>query len=172
MKKNKSGKFSGPARREGFTLIELLITVSIIALLSTFVFIAVSGSGSKARDAKRKAEVSDIGKVFVLSCYIPVAGPGIYDIGQLYPELIQKYPKISDYVAQVPHDPNGNNSSTLYMYSVNAAKKCAVYANLENNNEPVTLPGASQPGPGGGTGVLDAGATGWNGSSRYFQVAN
>lgn len=166
MGKNKTGKTGG------FTLIEILITVGIIALLSTFVFIAVSGSGSKARDAKRKTEISEIGKVLVLSCYIPTAGAGVYDIAQLYPELLQKYPQISDYMAVVPHDPNGNNTSTLYMYSVNAAKKCAVYANLENNSEPVTLPGVSQPGPGGGTGVLDTGISGWNGSSKYFQVAN
>lgn len=158
--------------RRGFTLVELLIVIAIIAVLSTMVFFFVSGSGVKARDAQRKAEVADIGRALLISCYIPAAGPGIYDLGQLYPELVSKYPKITDYILQVPRDPKGNNSTTLYMYSVNAGKKCAVYANLENNNEPVTLPGASQPGPGGGTGVLDAGISGWNGSSKYFQVAN
>ena len=159
-------------RRSGFTLIEILITIGIVALLSAVVFLYTAGFISKARDSKRKAEISEFGRALLISCYIPDAGPGIYALGQLYPELIVKYPQISNYMAQIPHDPNGNNSTTLYMYSVNADKKCALYANLENNSEPVTLPEVSAPGPGGGTGVLDAGTNGWNGSSKYFQVVN
>ncbi len=168
--KNKRAENSGLKLRGGFTLFEVLITVAIIGILSGIVFLLVLGSGPKARDSQRKAEVSDIGRALMVSCYIPAAGPGVYDLGQLYPELVSKYPKIADYITQMPHDPKGNNSTTLYMYSVNAGKKCAIYANLENNSEPVTLQGISQPGPGGGTGVLDAGANGWNGSSKYFQV--
>lgn len=160
------------ARRSGFTLIEIIITIGILALLSTIVFVYTVGFLPKARDSKRKAEISEFGRALLISCYTPDAGPGVYDLGQLYPELLQKYPQISNYMAQIPHDPNGNNSTTLYMYSVNANKKCALYANLENNNEPVTLPGISAPGPGGGIGVLDTGVNGWNGSSKYFQVAN
>ena len=40
--------------RKGFTLLELLIVIGIIAILSTFIMITVSGSKQKAVDAKAK----------------------------------------------------------------------------------------------------------------------
>ena len=40
--------------RKGFTLLELLIVIGIIAILSTFIMITVSGSRQKAVDAKAK----------------------------------------------------------------------------------------------------------------------
>jgi hypothetical protein len=58
------------------------------------------------------------------------------------------------------------------MYTVNNNGKCAVYANLENQDEAVTLLNISTPTPGGGTGVLEATSAGWNDSSKYFQVSN
>jgi prepilin-type N-terminal cleavage/methylation domain-containing protein len=46
--------------RGGFTLIEMLVVVAIIGLLSSIVVIGLGGARSKARDAKRLADVQQI----------------------------------------------------------------------------------------------------------------
>ena len=48
---------------KGFTLIELLVTISIISLLSSVVFTALSGAKSKAKDAAVKTEVGELTKI-------------------------------------------------------------------------------------------------------------
>lgn len=44
----------------GFTLIELLVVISVISLLSSIVFSALSNARAKARDAQRVSEVKQI----------------------------------------------------------------------------------------------------------------
>jgi len=46
--------------KKGFTLIELLVVISIISLLSSVVFASLNSARSKARDAKRLAEIRQI----------------------------------------------------------------------------------------------------------------
>lgn len=48
--------------KNAFTLIELLIVISIIGLLGSIVFIALSRSKQKARDAKRLVEILQVQK--------------------------------------------------------------------------------------------------------------
>jgi len=61
----------------------------------------------------------------------------------------------------------------FYRYIVTGdGAKCALYANLENENEKVTLTEIVVPTAGGGTGVLQAAEDGWNGTPKYFQVSN
>lgn len=161
-------------KKEGFSLIELLVVIAIIGILGSIILSAVQPARERARDAKRKAEIAGIGRFLVGSCYTPNAGVGTYDIGELVDELVANNPQYAQYVSQIPKDPSADSEGeeTKYMYVINNESKCAVYANLENENEQVTLPNITSPTPGGGKGVLEATVGGWNGTNKYFQVSN
>ena len=76
------------------------------------------------------------------------------------------------YLSEIPKDPKtGTETESKYIYIVNIESKCAIYANLEHADTPVTL-SITTPTPGGGTGVLKAETSGWNGTDLYFQYSN
>ena len=161
--------------RKGFTLIEILTTVAIVAVLATVVMLVAGPARKKGRDAKRKFELAQIGRFMAgSSCYRPDAGPGEYDLADLFIEITNKSPQIKAMISKVPRDPNGGtDSETFYIYKLSDdGKKCVLYANLENESEAVTIKNISEPTPGGGTGVLQSMTEGRNGSNKYFQVSN
>ena len=47
-------------QRRGFTLIELLVVISIIGILTSISTVSVNLARKKARDAKRKADISQV----------------------------------------------------------------------------------------------------------------
>ena len=158
----------------GFTLMEILVVIAIIALLASFSVVALSSAMKKGRDSKRKSDINQIAKFLSLSCYLPDAGAGEYDLASLFEEIKTKNPEISNFIKSVPKDPSiGDDSRTYYLYEVTAdGKKCVLSANLENNNELVTLPNITSPTPGGGSGVFQASSNGPNKSAKYFQFSN
>lgn len=160
--------------KSGFTLIELLAVIAIIGLLATISVIFLNPALKKGRDAKRKNDLAQIGRFLSLSCYLPDAGDGEYDLTNLIQEFKTKNPQSAGFLAQTPEDPSkGNDTQSYYIYKViDNGQKCVLYANLENGGEPVTLPSISLPTPGGGSGVLKTGAAGWNGTDKYFQFSN
>jgi len=168
MKRNKN--FS---QTRGFTLIETLVVIFIIGILTSIIMVALLNVREKARDVRRKAEISQIGRFLILSCYLPNGGEGDYDLVLLANEILSKYPEQSKFLSNIPKDPKtGTETESKYIYTVTAdGKKCAIYANLESSSEPVTLT-ITTPTPGGGTGVLKADNPGWNGSKLYFQYSN
>lgn len=158
----------------GFSLVEILVVIGIIGVLATIAFVTMGGARDKARDTKRKHDLAQIGRFMSLSCYMPSGGPGTYDLVPLVEELKASRPQYASFLKSVPKDPkSGTDTESFYRYEVNAGgSKCALYANLENEAEEVTLDLLAEPTPGGGTGVLDAGAVGWNGTSLYYQISN
>ena len=159
---------------KAFTLIEVLVVIAIIGILATIILVSFSVATKKGRDAKRKSEVAQIGRFLSLSCYLPSGGGGEYDLVPLANEVLVKYPQYDKYLSRVPRDPkSGSELESKYIYTVNSeGSKCALYANLENNDEQATLHGLSEPTPGGGTGILEASGSGWNGTNKYFQYSN
>lgn len=156
-------------KKNGFTLIELLVVIGIIGILAGTIIVAVGPARGKARDSKRKTDLRTIAQfLYTSGCYIPNAGAGNYDISDLVPEMLVKYPQFSNYASMMPKDPKtGTSQSSNYRYANDGENKCAIYANLENENEPVTL-NITQPTP-GLTGVWQ-GTAGVNGSSKYYQL--
>ena len=161
-------------KNKGFSLIEILVSIAIIGLISTITFVALGGVREKSRDTKRKNDIAQIGRFLALSCYEPNGGNGIYDLADLIDEIKVRFPQAQNFLTRAPRDPKiGNDLQTFYFYEYSATdKKCALYANLENQDEPITLLNLSSPTPGGGQGVLQATTNGPNNTSIYFQYSN
>ncbi len=159
--------------QRGFTLIESLVVISIIGVIMSLVLVNLNVARQKTRDLKRKTDLSQIGRYLTLSCYVPNAGAGEYDLMELADELKTRYPQYAGLFSQIPRDPkSGTDTESFYFYIVNTSgnTKCALYANFENDKEQTTLD-ITEPIPGGGSGIFRS-SVGWNGSSKYFQISN
>ncbi|MEY4723637.1 MAG: hypothetical protein RLZZ324_1150 [Candidatus Parcubacteria bacterium] len=159
---------------KGFTVIELMVTLGIIATLATVVVVAVLPARVTARDTARRATLNEIGRLlWAGSCLVPAAGPGEYDLKQIYDEYVAAHPAAAAYVSKVPRDPKtGTDAVSGYRYIYDGdSGDCALYANLERADAEVTLTTLDNPIAGGGTGVVRGQAKGPNGTDLYYQVS-
>lgn len=157
-----------------FTLIELLVVIVIIGILATLSTILITNVIAKARDVKRKAELSQLGKFLTASCYTPDAGAGTYDLLDLINELKNKDERYKQLIGSNKFsDPkHSDETHSNYTYIVTSDKKCVLYANLENGSEAITLNNINMATPGAGNGVFSSSTPGINGTNKYFQASN
>ncbi len=159
--------------KTGFSLLEIMVVVVVIAILAMLSLAFFNNLRLKANDTKRKAELSQIGKFLTTSCYLPEAGEGTYDLLYVINELASKDARYQALNVGFWRDPkSGTENQSNYFYLVTASKDCSLYANLENQGEPITLPTINVPTPHGGNGVFASTTPGINGSDKYFQVSN
>ena len=93
-------------KHTGFSLIEILVVIAIIGVLASVAFVALGTVRLKARDTKRKVDLSQIGRLLSAStCYLPDTGAGDYDLIDLVSELMAKYPQYAQYASSLPKDP-------------------------------------------------------------------
>ncbi|MCX6792876.1 MAG: prepilin-type N-terminal cleavage/methylation domain-containing protein [Candidatus Falkowbacteria bacterium] len=105
--------------KKAFTLIELLVVIAIIGVLSTMAIIALSNARTKARDAKRVADIKQISTALEL----------YYADNNSYPTIITPGNSLvspdgtKTYMGKIPNNPtpmnDGNCSNTDYSYSTN-----------------------------------------------------
>ena len=161
---------------KGFTLLELLITIGIIALLATVVFVALSGTNTRARDAARLADLNTLGRYLQsvgqsIGNYLPSSLPTEGDLQVLIDEAESQ--SGFNLFRQEPRDPAAQTGESGYRYIISGGD-IVIFANLDNPETEVDL-SFTEPTPAGGSGVFQGTgewADGWNGTDKYFQVSN
>jgi len=127
----------------GFTLIELLVVISIISLLSSIVLASLNSARSKARDAKRIADMHQV----------ELAMAQYYDTYGYYPQITSDpnchvtecslsflnntTPAFTPYMAKTPLDPQGSD----YRYTVRSAPDgYGILVYVENPTAAIAVP--------------------------------
>ena len=108
--------------RKGFTLIEVVIVVAIIAVLILISIYAFQKQMARGRDARRKADLNRLEKVF----------EDYYNDHDCYPETINQI--VPDYLSEFPKDPGTREP---YEWSVDGCDIYRIYANLDWRQDPV-----------------------------------
>lgn len=132
---------------KGFTLIELLIVIAIIGILSALLLTNLTSTRSRARDARRKADLDSIKKSVRL----------YYNDAQKYPTDITYQingcgtiltpalcswgtpfaTSVNTYMSILPNDPSSTLSDTkTYQYDQSSDDEFIVVAELENASDP------------------------------------
>jgi prepilin-type N-terminal cleavage/methylation domain-containing protein len=158
--------------KNAFTLIEILVVIAIVAILATIVGTSLFGVRDRARDAKRMNDLNQIGRFLTFGCLMPDAGAGEYDLKLLLNEFRTKYPQYASQIPDIKDPKTGTDPVSNYKYIIDASNNCVLYANLEREDEKITLPGINVPTPHGGKGVFEGLSVGWNGSKKFFQISN
>ena len=106
--------------KTGFTLIELLVVIAIIGILSTLAIVALGNARTKARDAKRLADIKQISTALELY----YADYGIYPTIITPGNSLVSPDGTKTYMSSIPNNPTPRNDGTCstnnYVYSTNS----------------------------------------------------
>lgn len=149
--------------RSGFTLIELLVVISIIGLLASVVMASLNSARAKGRDAKRKADFSQIVRALELyydtyNAYppsTPVCNPGenersdywcrdARNINGVTP--IQNWiPGLQEFMTSMPHNPKPYSPDLPfpYHYYSDLPNRYYLVTALENTSDRDTCGGGT-----------------------------
>lgn len=122
---------------KAFTLAELLVVIAIIGILSGIIIVSLTNSRQKARDTRRKLDLSEIS--LALENYYDDQSPNSYvvsateiTVNGLNDALTTAL--VDDYIHEMPTDPLSTQS---YSYqSFNNALDYRLEAILENDSDP------------------------------------
>jgi prepilin-type N-terminal cleavage/methylation domain-containing protein len=134
--------------KKGFTLIELLVVIAIIGILSSVVLASLNTAKSKARDAVRKSDLSQIQTALELyyNTYGGYPSSACPNINYEIPASLALEPKMKQFLS-VPSDPvaPGTCYNTQYLYISDQYNNCGagnnalattyvLYATLEDQS--------------------------------------
>jgi len=116
--------------KKGFTLIELLVVITIIGILSTMVLVSLGGARTKARDARREADLGQI----VLAMELAYSDDERYPQASATPDIIQSSKRV--YLDPVPRDPRTQLKYNWRDNTLGATTNCdsqnyCIYTELE-----------------------------------------
>ena len=115
--------------RKGFTLIELLLVLAIIGVLTSLLLANLIGARSRARDAQRKSDLSQIQSALELYRADASVYPALPNCGQQLLSTDQS----TVYMQKIPCDPLTKNN---YIYAVTGGGSgYTLTACFENGND-------------------------------------
>ncbi len=110
-------------QKKGFTLIELLVVIAIIGILSAIGLVSLNGAREKARDAKRKSDLTQIQTALAL--YYDDQTPATYPTQAAAAEAVSGSALatglVPNYINALPQTPSGGGSTNSYWYISNSA---------------------------------------------------
>jgi prepilin-type N-terminal cleavage/methylation domain-containing protein len=144
--------------QSGFTLIELLVVISIIGILSSFAVVSLNNARNKARDALRKADMTQIRTAINLyydeNNSYPICGsydPNAADFGASVQTGSNCYNTVLNtaltggskpYLGQIPKDPKNPTNDpvidTIYLYRYASNSSGSIFAlvyRIEDNTD-------------------------------------
>jgi prepilin-type N-terminal cleavage/methylation domain-containing protein len=131
--------------KSGFTIVELLVVMSIMAVLTVITIGTFTESQKKARDVKRKADLTSISKA--LNMYYsdygkyPNGGTGEPNVANLVKNGGEFSQGNDIYMKEIPSEKTSGVKSYTY-YSSTSGKSFRLWANLENDKDKDCLTGS------------------------------